>query len=694
MRVLKGVSKKHSCNLWQFVLMFDIMDFPSISKRVFPVYFSAFLKKSEKGLVAVTTLAFFFASFVFYELLFTAFVRGFGKNSLKVLLLCLAASYVFALFCAAIPVPAAYAVIIIILLPATLLMMAQIVYYGVFSNFFTFFSAANGGKVIQFMSVIINTILRNAYYLLLLCLPLTVFIIWGRRILNSQLPFSSIQATVLGLFMLSCLLAFFYGIAKAPLSRYSISMGLGDACRPIAHIGLWGAMITDALSNLPQKKLPLLDTLHIPIVRDPGRFTPETHQILPINFEMLVNKAENDPALEQLHEYFASRRPSCKNDHTGRFSGYNIIYITAESFSHLAIRPDLTPTLYKFQQKGIRFKNCYNPLWGVSTIDGEYVSSTGLLPKAGIWSQLKAQRHAMPFTLANRLSPLGYQAFAYHNNYYDYYRRDLTHPNMGYRYKGLHGGENGGLKLENVWPQSDLELAQHTFAEYINAQPFVAYYMTVSGHLPYSFKSNAQSNRHRDSVAHLPYSEPVLAYLATQIELENMLAYLLAELEAAGASKRTVIALVSDHFPYGLSLRHLSELAGHPVEPQFEKQRNAMLLYAPGMTPEKVDNPVYSADMLPTLLNLLGAPFDSRLLSGRDIFGDTPPLVPFTDRSFIVPEGRYNSKTKTFSPAKNAPEPPPETLRQWQDDVNARFAAAARILETDYYALLEKHGGI
>ena len=48
-----------------------------------------------------------------------------------------------------------------------------------------------------------------------------------------------------------------------------------------------------------------------------------------------------------------------KNKYTGLFSGYNLIYITAESFSEIAVSPELTPTLYKLINTGFKFNNFY-----------------------------------------------------------------------------------------------------------------------------------------------------------------------------------------------------------------------------------------------------------------------------------------------------------------------------------------------
>ena len=186
-----------------------------------------------------------------------------------------------------------------------------------------------------------------------------------------------------------------------------------------------------------------------------------------------------------MHQYFSSLPPTYKNEYTGKYKGYNLILITAESFSPYAIHKDVTPTLYKMANEGYKFTNFYNPIWEVSTLDGEYVACTGLLPKRNIWSFYKSGSNSMPFVMGNQLNKLGYKTMAYHNHTYDYYERQISHPNMGYEYKGI----GNGLELSNAWPRSDLEMLEKTIPEYIDHEPFHTYYMTVSGHMQYNFSA-------------------------------------------------------------------------------------------------------------------------------------------------------------------------------------------------------------
>ena len=434
---------------------------------------------------------------------------------------------------------------------------------------------------------------------------------------------------------------------------------------------------------------PAATTTSPTTTRTPGQTGPTEapapeYNVLNIDFDALLDDT-TDPRLRELDEYFQSVPPTKKNDHTGRYEGYNLIFITAEAFSHLAVREDVTPTLYKMMHEGYLFTNFYTSYWGVSTSDGEYVATTGLVPKSGAWSYSQSSDNSMPFAMGNELNARGYTSLAYHNHSYDYYDRDRSHPNMGYDYKGL----GNGLDVTPIWPESDLEMMQVTVPEYISSEPFHAYYMTVSGHLRYNFYGNNMAMKNQALVEDLPFSEPVRAYLAAQIELDHAMEYLLDELERAGIADHTLIAMSADHYPYGLTYEENEELAGHPLDPDFELYRNAFILYSAGMEPERIDEPASSLDILPTLLNLMGLPYDSRLLMGRDLFSDAPPLVFFYDRSFITNKGRYNAKTNVFTPVErgDATEKDWETYRTYiSETISEKFRVSAEVLDLDYYA--------
>lgn len=244
------------------------------------------------------------------------------------------------------------------------------------------------------------------------------------------------------------------------------------------------------------------------------------------------------------------------------------------------------------------------------------------------------------------------------------------------------------MEHPNTWPQSDLEMMQATLADYINQPRFHAYYMTVSGHMQYTFLGNSMASKNREAVAGLPYSERAKAYVACNVELDRALEWLIAELEKAGKLENTVICLGADHYPYGLDENEIEELRGTPIEKKRDLYHNGLILWNSKMESVIVDKPCSSVDILPTLLNLFGFPYDSRLYSGQDILSDGSPLVVFSDRSFLTDKGYYDARTGAFE-SKNGEAASQEYVEKMKKQVKDLFTFSAGILDYNYYETLE-----
>jgi len=428
---------------------------------------------------------------------------------------------------------------------------------------------------------------------------------------------------------------------------------------------------------------------------------PAPHQFS-IDYAKLQSLADNDKQ-RWLAEYIEGLAPTKTNEYTGLFAGYNLIYLTAEGFSTYGIREDLTPTLYRLTHSGFIFENYYVPLWQTSTSDGEYINCTGLIPD-GQFSMRKSGENDMAYVLPGFFEKDGVKSYAYHNNSLSYYDRHVTHNNLGYDFKGCKLGnlseEEWGDKIfpmehPNAWPASDLEMMQGTVPEYIGQDRFHVYYMTVSGHMNYNFKGNAMSYKNREAVAELPLSENARAYLACHIELDKALEYLIEQLEAAGKLENTVICLTADHYPYGMSNEQYEELAGKELALGKDLYRNSLILWNAGMEEEPVvvEKVCGSMDVLPTLLNLFGFGYDSRMYAGRDIFSDEEGMVIFNDRSFVTDGVVYNRKKKETiwltdeAGAYLVPEASQEAyFDEKKQEVKDRYQFSAYILQEDYYS--------
>lgn len=418
--------------------------------------------------------------------------------------------------------------------------------------------------------------------------------------------------------------------------------------------------------------------------------------VLDIDFDSLIAN-ETDKTLQSMHQYFSTREPTLKNEYTGLFEGKNLILLTGEAFWRGAVNETYTPTLYKLANEGFIFENFYNPLWWYSTIDGEYAHCTGLIPsnksRDSSFKISGKNKNSMYFCMGNLLGMEGYTTTAYHNHTHSYYSRHLSHPNMGYDYYGV----GAGLDVKTSWPESDLEMMEKTLPQALEQEgPFHLYYMTVSGHMNYNFIGNAMSMKHRAEVADSGLSEAAQAYLACNMELDKALEYVLAELEAAGELENTVICMSGDHYPYGLDgTGAIDELTAPGTEDDLiEKYRSTLILWSGSMTePVTVEKPCSSIDVIPTLCNLFGLDYDSRLIIGRDILSSSPGLVTTNKRCFVSEYGKYYTDTDTFIPNEGVTVPEGHVEETFKE-VQRMFTYSERILLNDYYRVIGLEPGV
>lgn len=657
-------------------------------------------------------LLFFIVVTIYLELIFRLWIfKSLSTDFVFVLLFSLSAGIIFFILSYVFPPKINKLLTITLLSLLILIYNVQLIYYDVFKTTLSFFSLTGAGDVLQFKSVIITAIFRNIIAVLLLFIPLVIL-----PFIYMKHPFERLKLKPL-LIILSFLLIshaaslFCVSFTKeTEYSQYTLyyksaipelsvnKLGLMTTMRLDIKRLLFGLDYSDNIEECSNNNVietvsnfvyqaEVTPTLTIEPNYTEVTQTPEPTfgaNISDIDFEALITN-EKDKTLLDMHKYFYSVVPSRKNKYTGIFKGYNLILITAEGFSPYAISPELTPTLYKMAAEGFVFKNFYNPLWGVSTSDGEYVACTGLIPKSGIWSFSRSGKNYMPFVMGNQLKNFGYALKAYHNHSYKYYNRHISHPNMGYDYKGV----GNGLNIKSTWPESDLEMIDVTMDEYIGNIPFHTYYMTVSGHLNYTFGGNYIARKNKAYVEHLPFSDKAKAYIACNMELEFAIKSLMEKLEDAGIADKTVIAISPDHYPYGLPKENIDELAGHKVEENFGLYKSTLILWKKGMDTVIVDKPCSSLDILPTLSNLFGLTFDSRLLMGSDILSDTMPLVIFSNRSWITDYARYNSKSGSSQYVEGI-DKDSKYIEAINKIVSDKFKYSAKIIDTDYYAKILK----
>ena len=581
----------------------------------------------------------------------------------------------------------------------TLLYGSQMVYNFIFGTLYSVAMVSQGGEAMtNFWREVLATMRDHFPWLIALFVPLAARLLLRKR-LNGELR-------ARGRILLLLLVLGLFALTRAGIRQTGTEMFSDEYYYRSGEIA----------TNQTAQRFGLLTTLRLELTRrgketEQSYYIPEETQaaeepeqaqaptevrynVMDIDFDAL-NAMTEDKKLLAIDDYCAQVTGTNQNKYTGMLKDYNLIVMCAESFSPAAIDKDLTPNLYKLTQQGIIFNNYYNTFPNTTT-DGEYALMQGLYPDAGrskAVSSLYASRNSyLPFTLGNVFKEQrGVESFGYHNYRGSYYGRDESHPNMGYTMKFA----GDGMTFTTNWPASDLEMMEQSVDDYIGKEPFHAYYMTFSGHYKYDTGTNEMAKRNWDQVKDLPYSSNAIkAYLSCNIEFDKAIGYLMERLEQAGVADRTAIVIAADHFPYGLKDSEYAELIGHDID-GFSKYKSTLIFWVGGLEENiVVDEYCCNVDVLPTILNLWGFEYDSRLLAGTDVFSDGTHVAALVDKSFLTDKVWFNAGTGEIRyqvPESEVPEGYVENMNQL---IATRFSISADILNTAYYNFVFDKGKV
>ncbi len=534
-------------------------------------------------------------------------------------------------------------------------------------------------------------IANHFYGVLLLFLPLVLSILYRKKINYQKLTLKNIYI-IIPLFIIS-IFTFIFNINNQKNTRYSIYdlyHNINDNALNIEKLGVLNATFLDIDRTIRGFEEHIITTDN----QNKDNTTPKSdedevieygYNVLNLNLEELANSTNKD--IKTIANYLIQEPIVKKNEYTGLFKNKNLVYITAESFSEIAVDENLTPTLYKLVNTGFHFANYYSSN-NLSTIGGEFQSLTGLYADSSILPTWRIGKNTFPYGLSTIFKNAGYNTYAYHDHYATFQDRDKYLKAMGFNnYLACYNGLEKRMDCSR-WPNSDVDMINATYTDYIESdKPFLAYYMTVSGHFQYNFTGNKMSRKNKELVKGLPYSDTVKAYLATQIELDRALELLINKLEEANILDDTVIVLLCDHYPYGLTLNEINEISTYQRDAVVEINSNNLIIWNNKIKHKEITKTAMSIDVIPTVYNLFGLEYDSRLYMGKDIFSDTNGLAFFKNRSWVTDKGTYlstkNSMTKTSEDVSK------EYINEINNLVSNRRNISKLIIKTDFYKYLK-----
>lgn len=519
-----------------------------------------------------------------------------------------------------------------------LIFSLQVVFKSSMKTFFSLSLLGIGDQVLNFMGELLYMVFSNFIGISLMFVPLILLIIFRKKInfnIKGYKKYLSLYIAVIPILILS-----YVGYIKykdnEEISMYDLYHNINNIPLSVQRLGVIPSTFLDIYRTTFgfEEKIISVD---YETEEDTGIF----------NYEDNTLDLEIDEKTPQIiKDYIQNNNGTKKNEYTGMFENKNLIFIVAEGFSTIGIDKALTPTLYKLTNSGFIFNNYYVPYY-LSTIGGEFSALTGIYPDSSTLSTWRSGTNTFPYGISNIFKEKGYNTYAYHN-YSGYFQdRNKYLKTLGFNnFKACSMGLNINCDL---WPPSDIELIEASYKDYVDSdKPFMVYYMTVSGHLEYNFFGNDMAEKNKSLVDNLPYSYAAKAYKATQIELDRALETLINKLEEEQVLDDTIIVMTADHYPYGLDLNEINELSTYKRDDLFEITHNSLVIWNNKLKNIEIDKVGMPIDVIPTVYNLFGIDYDSRIFAGNDLLSTGEGLVVLGNRSWITDKGRYDSTNNNY----------------------------------------------
>lgn len=558
----------------------------------------------------------------------------------------------------------------------------QLIFKEIFNVFFQVSLFSLGDQVADFKSSAISLILSKSYFILLALIPLIAFIILRKKIHLEKSSFKEILINIIAFLITAIVFVLYTTVAVKNTDYYKIIYKTNNTSQSIKNLGVIHASILDIYKTATKFEEKIEITK-----KDSSDAKEEKAKeiVYEDNIEQLDFSSGNNSTI---NNYLLNDIPTKQNEYTNLFKGKNLIYIIAESFHSIGVSKELTPTLYSLINDGYNFKNFYVPN-NLSTIGGEFGGLTGLFADNSILKTWRTGNNYFPYGLATKFKNEGYNTYAYHNNSYVFQDRNKYLVSQGFtNFKACFNGLEKLIGCR-IWPQSDIEMIDKTVGDYINSdKPFMTYYMTVSGHFAYTFNDNYIATKNRKYVNNLPYSEKVKGYIATQIELDKSLELLIAKLKEKNKLDDTVIVLFADHYPYGLTEKEIAEASTYKRDSELELHHNNLIIWNSLLENKEINKACMSIDVLPTVYNLFGIKYDSRLLMGKDIFSTSEGIAFMKNRTWTTEKGTYYASSNKFYPKQ-------ENIEEgYVDYINKtvanRINISKMIVSNNYYKQLFK----
>lgn len=403
-----------------------------------------------------------------------------------------------------------------------------------------------------------------------------------------------------------------------------------------------------------------------------------------------IAKNETNKKYTSLNNYFASQSVTDFNEYTGMFEGKNVVVILMESVNEAIINEEFFPNFTKLYNNGWHWENNYSPRNSCATGNNEFSAMTGLYSIYNTCTTNVYKNNTYFESIFGLFNEKGYTTTSMHNFVEWYYYRKTIHPNMG---SGkYYGAKDLDIKTSyyGEWP-SDVEFFEKAFDIVLNNEsdtPWMTWLTTVTSHQPYSSASK-YGDLYKNDFKKLGYSTSVSRYLSKLKVVDEAIGVMLEKLELAGELDNTVIVMLADHYPYGLSKSYISEMIHHELG-DYEIEKTPLVIYNTQIEPKTFTEYSSYINLVPTVANLMNLNYDPRLYMGSDLLSEEyESRVIFADGSWKNEIAYYNastSKIKYYGEETYTTE----EIQKINTEVGLKISMSSKAVKSNYFNYLEK----
>lgn len=388
----------------------------------------------------------------------------------------------------------------------------------------------------------------------------------------------------------------------------------------------------------------------------------------------------------QIDQYFEERGIHQDNEMTGIFEGKNVVLVLMESMDDWMVTEDDTPTICRLMDEGINFTQFYTPNFGTArTINSEFCMNTGIyLPTTGKYV-FDYVTNDYRQSIASQMVSAGYTSEVFHYNTREFYSRGVLEPAIGY------DGYNTYMDYTDA--KNDLYSDQYLFDNqtlnglfFRQGQTFNTI-ITRTAHGSYIYRevlSNYALKQYPEYRGLYGSEEEDCARVKAKL-MDDLFARLLQELEAQGQLENTVIIAMTDHYTYLYDDKNeVIDLSGLTDKSTLLLEKTPCFIWSTDCPRLEMDKTLNTADLLPTVMNLMGVDSPWQYL-GQDAFDpDYSGYVIFPNGSWIADGIVYQSGKVTENlHGKKYTE---EYLAQMNAIAQDFIHISNTLLTCDYYA--------